>query len=57
MVKETIDRYDRKVLESLGKPLRERTAEQVAWYRNAPLITDAVYIVAHNIRNMTWEKI
>ena len=56
MVKETIGRYDRKVLESLGRPLRECIAEQVAWYRNAPLITDAVHIVAQNIRNMTWVK-
>jgi len=56
MVKETIGRYDRKVLESLGRSLRECIAEQVAWYRNAPLITDAVHIVAQNIRNMTWEK-
>jgi hypothetical protein len=56
IVKKTIGRYDRKVLESLGRPLRECIAEQVAWYRNAPLITDAVHIVAQNIRNMTWEK-
>jgi hypothetical protein len=56
VVKETIGRYDRRLLESMGKPLRERIAEQVSWYRNAPLITDAVHIVAQNIRNKIWEK-
>ena len=55
-VQEVLVKYDVKELKALRQPLQERIDEQVSWFRNAPLVTDAVHIIAQNIHNKTWEK-
>nr|MDO8113558.1 hypothetical protein [Candidatus Sigynarchaeota archaeon] len=55
-VQEVLTRYDVKGLKALRQPLQERIDEQVSWFRNAPLVIDAVHIIAQNIKNKSWEK-
>lgn len=55
-VKNVLESYDFKILETLRRPLRERIEERVAMYRNSPIVTDAIHIIANNIRNKSWEK-
>jgi hypothetical protein len=54
-VQEVLVRYDVKELKVMRQPLQERIDEQVSWFRNAPLVTDAVHIIAQNIQNKSWE--
>ncbi len=55
-INDVLGTYDPHNIETLKEPLCERISERVATYRNSPLITDAVHIVADNIRNKSWER-
>ena len=55
-VQEVLMRYDINDMKSLREPLQERIDEQTSWYKNAPLVTDAVYVIAQKIQNKAWES-
>ncbi len=54
-VKNVLESYDARAFEALKMPLVERIGERTATYRNSPIVTGAVRIVADNIRNKSWE--
>lgn len=55
-VQEVLTRYDINDMKALREPLQERIDEQISWYKNAPLVTDAVHIIAQKIQNKAWES-
>jgi hypothetical protein len=55
-VQEVLTRYDVKGMKVIREPLQERIDEQTSWFKNAPLVTDAVHIIVQKIQNKAWES-
>lgn len=55
-VQEVLTRYDIKGMKVLREPLQERIDKQISWYKNSPLVTDAVHFMAQKTQNKTWES-